>query len=101
MNSLQGKVCNPLEKHSRKSLPKAQRRKRYLKNQPSKSYRICARCRKKIDPQKQWGRRWKDKFYHKACLFELLRETHTVFDIEEKIGSNYGVIFTDYLKSGF
>lgn len=101
MDSLQGKVDIPLKRHSLKSDLKARRRKRYLKNQPSKGYRICSWCRKKIDPKKDWGSRVKDKFYHRGCLFEALKETHTTFEIEALKGSNYGAIFTHILKSGF
>jgi len=100
MNSLQGKVNIPLERHRLKSDLKARRRRRYLKNQPSKSYRICSWCKRKIAPG-QWGSRVRDGFYHRGCLFKMLRQTHTDQEIESLKGSNYGVIFTHILKSGF
>jgi len=101
MDSLQGKVDIPLEKHTRKTILKSRRRKRYLKNQPSKSYRICSWCKRKINPRKDWGIRVKDRFYHRGCLFEMLGETHSRLEIESLKGNNYGVIFTHILKSGF
>jgi len=101
MNSLQGKVDIPPKRHSLKSDLKARRRRRYFKNQPSKSYRICSWCRKKIDPKKDWGSRVKDRFYHRGCLIEALGKTHSVLEVESLTGNNYGVIFTHILKSGF